>query len=664
MNFLATLTIKEKVLILFLLPIIALIYQVVNITVDKNDLVNESKRVQNYVQLSIAISSFVHESQKERGATAGFVGSKGKKFSDILPSQRKNLDKKLIKLQEAISSLPKNEATEFSQKLDKAMQDVSQLSSMRNQISALTIKKSMAIAYYTNMHKKLLDAIASIAKESSDVKVVKLMGTYINFLRAKERMGVERAVATGAFASKDVGMKVKMKISSLLAQQKAFMENFDASASKEILTAYANIANSSTFTDVDSMVNTLLNATNAEDLTIAPSTVFQTITKKINLVKSIEDKLSKNLLENIKSTKESASSTFYKVLILNLLLVVFIVLLGVIVIKNISSNVAKLQLHMKKIYETNDLTLICDIDSKDEIGQIGDQLNDLIASFNGLVSQTKHMSNENASISHELSATAIGVGDNVESSVVVVKEATSQSQSAQDEIANAIVDAQDSKEDIVKANENLGTARDDIVSLTSKVQDTAQVELELAQNMEELSKEANEVKTILVIIGDIADQTNLLALNAAIEAARAGEHGRGFAVVADEVRKLAERTQKTLSEINATISIVVQSIGDASTQMTTNSDEIQKLADIAQGVEESINTTVEIVNKAVQASDSTVKDFESTGENVDVIIDKVKNINDISSTNARSVEEIAAAAEHLNTLTNELNSKLETFKTE
>ena len=664
MNFLATLTIKEKVLILFLLPIIALIYQVVNITVDKNDLVNESKRVQNYVQLSIAISSFVHESQKERGATAGFVGSKGKKFSDILPSQRKNLDKKLIKLQEAISSLPKNEATEFSQKLDKAMQDVSQLSSMRNQISALTIKKSMAIAYYTNMHKKLLDAIASIAKESSDVKVVKLMGTYINFLRAKERMGVERAVATGAFASKDVGMKVKMKISSLLAQQKAFMENFDASASKEILTAYANIANSSTFTDVDSMVNTLLNATNAEDLTIAPSTVFQTITKKINLVKSIEDKLSKNLLENIKSTKESASSTFYKVLILNLLLVVFIVLLGVIVIKNISSNVAKLQLHMKKIYETNDLTLICDIDSKDEIGQIGDQLNDLIASFNGLVSQTKHMSNENASISHELSATAIGVGDNVESSVVVVKEATSQSQSAQDEIANAIVDAQDSKEDIVKANENLGTARDDIVSLTSKVQDTAQVELELAQNMEELSKEANEVKTILVIIGDIADQTNLLALNAAIEAARAGEHGRGFAVVADEVRKLAERTQKTLSEINATISIVVQSIGDASTQMTTNSDEIQKLADIAQGVEESINTTVEIVNKAVQASDSTVKDFESTGKNVDVIIDKVKNINDISSTNARSVEEIAAAAEHLNTLTNELNSKLETFKTE
>ncbi|WP_324172372.1 methyl-accepting chemotaxis protein [Sulfurimonas sp.] len=316
-----------------------------------------------------------------------------------------------------------------------------------------------------------------------------------------------------------------------------------------------------------------------------------------------------------------------------------------------------------EISSNHDLKQRVDINAPQEIMDMGKSLNTLLNSLQELIATAKNSSTENSSISHELSTTAVSVGNNVENSVTIVEEATVQAKSVQDEITNAISDAQKSKNDIVEANENLGTARNDIISLTSKVQITAQTEAELSQNMETLSKDAEEVKNVLVIIGDIADQTNLLALNAAIEAARAGEHGRGFAVVADEVRKLAERTQKTLAEINATINVVVQSISDASTQMSANSNEIQKLANIAQTVEDRINSTVVIVNEAVDASDRTVKDFENTGKNVKVIVGKVEKINVLSSTNARSVEEIASAAEHLNTLTNELNSKLETFRT-
>lgn len=116
-----------------------------------------------------------------------------------------------------------------------------------------------------------------------------------------------------------------------------------------------------------------------------------------------------------------------------------------------------------------------------------------------------------------------------------------------------------------------------INSAVERIQSVASKEHELSDNLQSLAGNAQETKQILVTIGDIADQTNLLALNAAIEAARAGEHGRGFAVVADEVRKLAERTQKSLAETSATINILIQAINSNSEELNHNMDEMMDL---------------------------------------------------------------------------------------
>ena len=377
------------------------------------------------------------------------------------------------------------------------------------------------------------------------------------------------------------------------------------------------------------------------------------------------DDLEKKAIEMEKESSEKLSTMMIEMIELSLIAAIVLSIAAILFANNsISKPINRFKEKMLEISANHDLTQTINTKgSPAEIQSIEKSFNILLKSLQELIATSKNSATENASIAYQLSATATSVGDNVESSVVIVEEATTQAKDVEFEITNAIIDAKSSKEDIIKANDNLGTARDDIIALTSKVQATAETELELAHNMESLSKDASEVKTVLVVISDIADQTNLLALNAAIEAARAGEHGRGFAVVADEVRKLAERTQKTLAEINATINVVVQSIEEASSQMSTNSDEIQKLANLADGVEERINSTVEIVLEAVEVSDTTVSKFESTGERVKRIVEKVDQINEISSTNARSVEEIASATEHLNKLTTNLNSKLQTFKT-
>lgn len=310
-----------------------------------------------------------------------------------------------------------------------------------------------------------------------------------------------------------------------------------------------------------------------------------------------------------------------------------------------------------------DLTKRLDIISNDEVARSSEHINDFIEKIQLLVSESKRLSGENASISHELSVTSNSVGKRVEQSTETINSATDHATRIKEEIATAIEDAKKSKDEILKANSDLEYAKSEIASLTHRVQESAHTEVELSEKMNQLSQEAQSVKSVLDVISEIADQTNLLALNAAIEAARAGEHGRGFAVVADEVRQLAERTQKSLVEINSTISVIVQSISDASEQMNGNSQEVQELSGVANEVESRLDDVVSKVSMAVKGTDKTVNDFIQTGKSIEEVVQEVEMINKISSENARSVEEIAGAADHLGNLTASLNDKLDQFKT-
>lgn len=315
-----------------------------------------------------------------------------------------------------------------------------------------------------------------------------------------------------------------------------------------------------------------------------------------------------------------------------------------------------------KVLATLDFRDVLQIKGTNEIASISASIVSVVAVLKDFIIETKRSSTENSSISNELSATSSVVGQKVQEVTNIVNAATSKAKDVSAEVFRSVTDANESKQNIILAGENLDAVTVEITNLTNEVQETAQVEAEMASKIEQLSSDADQVKDVLTVISDIADQTNLLALNAAIEAARAGEHGRGFAVVADEVRKLAERTQKSLVEIRATINVIVQAIMDAGEQMGKNSINIHELADTSAKVEKKITLTVAIMKEANRVSEITVNDFENTGELVDVIAEEVNDINTIVASNARSVEEIAAASEHLSSMTEQLDLKMEQFK--
>ena len=310
-----------------------------------------------------------------------------------------------------------------------------------------------------------------------------------------------------------------------------------------------------------------------------------------------------------------------------------------------------------------DLTRKLEVVGKDEIAKASEAINKFIEKVRVLISEAKDISNENSSIANELSSTSVQTGRGVENSSKIVEDAGKDCTEIQSYMKESIEVAKGGKDDLKKALSYVDETLNTISNLSSEIAQTSDIENQMAGKIEQLSRDAEQVKSVLVVINDIADQTNLLALNAAIEAARAGEHGRGFAVVADEVRKLAERTQKSLTEINATINVIVQAINESSEQMSINSKQISELTGVANNAQNTIRDMSDIMRSAIGLSDKTIEDYIKTGKDIDDIVKSMEGISQISSQSARSVEEIASAAEHLNKMTDTLNAKLGEFRT-
>jgi methyl-accepting chemotaxis protein len=366
-----------------------------------------------------------------------------------------------------------------------------------------------------------------------------------------------------------------------------------------------------------------------------------------------------------KHINENTAAQIQSFLLISLVLVILSISATMYIIKRTISNPLNALIHRADNLSSGDgdLTRKLEVVGRDEIAEASTSINRFIEKVRILISEAKNLSNENSSISHELSSTSLEVGRAVEASMNIVGNTTNKANTLKHEMNEGMSEAKMGKEELLKANSYLTEANSAILELTKEIQVSASTEIELAHRVQQLSSDASQVKDILVVIGDIADQTNLLALNAAIEAARAGEHGRGFAVVADEVRKLAERTQKSLQEINATINVIVQAIADSSDQMTSNSTKVESLATTASDVETKINNMFKVMGNATKVSDKTSENYLKTGTDIESMIDDVSKINDISSQNARSVEEIASAAEHLSRMTETLNLKLSEFRT-
>jgi len=292
--------------------------------------------------------------------------------------------------------------------------------------------------------------------------------------------------------------------------------------------------------------------------------------------------------------------------------VVQIIIATVILIHDLDEKINGVDVAKKIIHTLADFKAGDSIDINLKFSKEYEEMVHLINAFTAKVNETKMIASTSTELDNELQtlnnalqtvatdfATAEKLNHNVLDKLTVITDESDKNLEFSAEVLESLGSVASKIDDSVAK----------MSSLENQIIQTHDGEISVSDNLKSLTANAEDIKGILNIIADISDKTNLLALNAAIEAARAGEHGRGFAVVADEVRKLAESTQKSLTEINASVNVIVQSISDASSSVEENAASALELVNISKALQESLG---EASSEITQTHQKSVADTENS----------------------------------------------------
>lgn len=614
------LSFNQKIIALVIFPLLGLLGLSAFSVTQQVKAMSAADKVSELATFSFHASALVHELQKERGMSAGFLGSKGQQFQRELLAQQQLSSQKLDALQESLQGLAIQADPRIAEGLHKVLTELERLTRMRKDIIALSMPAAQAIGYYSDVNSQFLDIISYLPQLSLDTAMSAQLSAYANFLKSKERAGIERAILSNTFAMDHFGPGMYERLVSLIAVQNTFMDVFLSFADPAAQQFYRQTLNGQYVEETQRMRDIALKRAEQGQFAVDAKYWFTMQTGKIDLLKKIEDHLASLLFEKTNALKTLAQTFLTLISVATGALITLALSLFVILRRDIAHQLGG---------EPSEVCAMAEKIAEGRLLQHNDHQR-----HHGIFAAMRIMESRLSVIIktiHSCAQQILDAAKETSSAAGALSQSTCQQAASIDQTTASVDELRSS------IDQNFANAQS-----TEKIAQTcADMAKQGNQVVEEAVGAMDEISRKIGLIEDIAYQTNILALNASIEAARAGSHGLGFSVVAAEVRKLAGRSHDSAKEIR---------------DLITRSEQVtQKVEQLFTLMLPDILRTAALVREISLASDQ-------QAESIKQISEVMKQLDEVTQRNAAASEQLSATAYMLNDQSQVLDQEIGFFK--